>query len=63
MSDAADLESVGIGADEEKSIVAYAQPKLVVTLQGLHVTCARFRKTMQNGKNMHSGGFAQAADI
>jgi hypothetical protein len=63
MADASDLESVGIGADKEEAVVSYAQPKLFVTPQGLHVTSARLRKTMQDGKNMHGGGFAQAADI
>ena len=63
MADAANLDGVGIGADEEEPVVANAQPKLFSSLESFHVADARFRKVMQRGENMHGGRLAQAADI
>jgi Putative transposase len=63
MTDAANLDGVWIGADEEEPVVANAQPKLFSSLEGFHVARARFRKAMQRGKNVHGGGLAETADI
>ena len=57
------LDSVGIRADEEEAVVTNAQPKLFSSLESFHIADARFRKAMERRKNMHSDGFAQAADI
>ena len=56
MTDAANFDGFGIGADEEESVVANAQPKFSSALESFHVARARFRKAMQRGENMHSGG-------
>ena len=40
MPHAANLDGVGIGADEEQAVIANAQPKLVYSLESLHVTHA-----------------------
>jgi hypothetical protein len=58
MTNAADLDGVGIGADEEEPVVANAQPKFFSSLESFHIARARFRKAMQPGENMHSGGLA-----
>ena len=61
--DAANFDGVGIGTDEEEPVVANAKPKLFSSLESFHVARTRFRKAMQGGENVHSGGLAQAADI
>ena len=58
MTDAANLDGVGISADEEEPIVTNAEPKLFSPLESFHVARARFRKAMQRGENMHGGGLA-----
>jgi hypothetical protein len=58
MADAPDLNGVGIGTNEEKPLVANAQPKLFSSLKGFHIARARLRKAMQRGKNVHGGGLA-----
>ena len=63
MMDAANLDGIGVGTDEEDPEVANAQPKLFSPLKSFHVARARFRKAMQRGENVHGGRLAQAADI
>jgi hypothetical protein len=63
MSHPPNFDSVSIRADEEKAVVTNPQPKFVSSFESLHVTRTRFRKAMQRGEYMHSGGPAQAADI
>lgn len=63
MTDAAHLDSIRIWTNEEEPIVADAQPQFFSTLESFHVAYARFREAMQGGENLHSDGFAQAADI
>ncbi len=58
MTDAANLDGVGIGADEKKPVVANAQPKFFSSLESFHVVRARFYKAMQGGENVHGGGLA-----
>lgn len=63
MTDAADLDSAAVGADEEKAVVTNTQPKLFSALESFHIARARFRKAMQRRENVHSRGLAQTADI
>ena len=63
MMDAANLDGIEVGTNEEEPVVTDAQPKLFSALQRFHVARARFRKAMQGRKNVHGGGLAQAADI
>jgi hypothetical protein len=63
MTDAANLDSVGIWANEEEAVVTNAQPKLVCSLDSFHVTHARSRKTKERGEDIHRDWLAQAADI
>ena len=56
MTDAANLDGVAVGADEEEPAVANPQPKLFSSLESFHVAHARLRKAMQRGANMHGGG-------
>jgi hypothetical protein len=63
MPHAANLNGVGIWADEEETVVAYAQAKFVSSLHSFHVTQARFCKAEEHGEYMHRDGLAQAADI
>ncbi len=63
MAYAANLDGVGIGADEEEPVVTDAESKLFSPLESFHVADARFCKAMQRSENMHGGGLAQAADI
>jgi hypothetical protein len=58
VTDAANLDGIGIGADEEEPAVANAQPKFFSSLESFHVTRTRVRKAMQRRENMHSGGLA-----
>jgi hypothetical protein len=46
MPDASNLDGVGIRANEEETLVAYAQPKFVSSLKSLHITHARFCKAL-----------------
>jgi hypothetical protein len=50
------FDSVGVGANEEKPVVANAQSKFVSSLQRFHVTCARFRKTVESSEHLHCDG-------
>ncbi len=52
MMDAANLDGIGVGTDEEEAVVANAQTKLISALKRLHVARARFRKAMQSRKNV-----------
>jgi len=63
MKDAANLDGVGIGTDEEEPVVTNAQPKLFSSLESFHVARARFGKAMQRGENVHRDGLAEPADI
>lgn len=63
MTDAANLDSVAVGADEEEAVVTNTQPKFFSALESFHVARAGFRKTMQRRENVHRGGLAQTADI
>ena len=63
MTYAANLDGIGIGADEEETVIADAQPEFFSSLEAFHVARARFRKAMQRGENVHGGGLAEAADI
>ena len=63
MMNATNLNGIGIGNDKEKSVVTDAQPKLISPMERLHVAHTRLCKTVQGGKNVHGGGFVQAADI
>ncbi len=63
MMDAANLDHIGIGTDEEEPVVTNAQPKLFSPLECFHVARARFRKAMQRRKNVHGDGLAQATNI
>jgi hypothetical protein len=63
MTDATNLEGVGIWADEEEAVVADAQPKFVSALHGFHVTHARLRKAKQRREDMYRDGLAQSPDI
>jgi len=58
VENAANLDAVGIGANEEEAVVAYAEPKLFSSLESLYVARTRFRKAMQRGEDMHCGGLA-----
>lgn len=58
MTDAANLDSVAVVADEEEAVVTNTQPKFFSALESFHVARARFRKAMQRRENMHDGGFA-----
>ena len=58
MTDAANLDGVEIGADEEEPVVPDAQPKLFSALKGFHISHARLRKAMQCREDMHGRGFA-----
>jgi hypothetical protein len=60
---AANLDGVGVWADEEEAVVAYAQTKFVSALHSFHVTQARLCKTVKSGEDMHRHMLAQAADI
>ena len=46
MPDAANLNRVGIWADEEEAVVTNPQPKLFPSLEGFHVAHARFREAV-----------------
>jgi hypothetical protein len=37
---AANLDGVGIWADEEEAVIAYAQPKFFSSLESSHIACA-----------------------
>jgi hypothetical protein len=63
VADAANFDRIGDGIGEEEPVVADAQPHLFSPLESLHVSRARFRKTVQRGENVHRGGLTQAADI
>ena len=63
MTDPANLDGIGIWADEEEPVVTNAQPEFVCTPQSFHVTHARLCKAEQRGEDMHRDGLAQAADI
>ncbi len=63
MKDAANLDGIGLGADEEEPVVTNAQPKFFSPFKSFHVAYTRFRKAMQRGENMHSDRLAQTADI
>lgn len=58
MTDATNLDGVGIGADEEDPVVANAQPKLFSSRESFHIARARFRKALQRGENVHADGLA-----
>jgi hypothetical protein len=47
MTDAANLDGVGIWANEEEAVVANAQPKFFSALERFHIACAGFREAMQ----------------
>jgi len=47
MPDAANLDGVGIWADKEEAVVAYAQPKFVSSSKSFHVTHARLCETVK----------------
>lgn len=54
MTDAANLDGVGIGADEEEPVVPNSQPKLFSSLEGFHIAgCpilfAHFAKRVGDG--------------
>ena len=40
MTDAANLDGVGIWADEEEAVIAYTQPKFVSSSESFHVAHA-----------------------
>lgn len=63
MPHAANLYGVGIGANEEESIVTHTQPKLFSSLESFHVSYARLREAMERGEDMHCDGLAQTADV
>jgi len=58
MTDAANLDSVAVGANEEEAVVTNTQPKFFSALESFHIARARFRKAMERRENMHSGGLA-----
>jgi len=47
VTDPANLDSVGIWANEEEAVVAYTQPKFVSSSESLHVSDARLCETMK----------------
>jgi hypothetical protein len=63
MTDAENLDSAAVGADEEEAVVTNTQPKFFSALESFHIARARFRETMQRRENMHRGGLAQVTDI
>ncbi len=63
MRHAANLDGVGIWADEEEAVVAYTQAKFVSALHSFHVIQSRLCKTEERGEDMHRDGLAQVADI
>ena len=63
MQHSANLYGVGIGANKEEAVVAYAQPKFFPSLKSFHVTFARSCKAMERREDMHRYGLAQAAHI
>ena len=63
MTDAANLDGVGIWTDEEEAVVAYAQPKFVCSLDSFHVTHARLRETKKRGEDVHRDLLTQLADV
>jgi hypothetical protein len=46
VTDAANLDSVAVGADEEEAVVTNTQPKFFSALESFHVARAGFRKAM-----------------
>jgi hypothetical protein len=47
MTDAANLDGVGIWADEEEAVGAYTQPKFVSSSESFHVSDARLCETVK----------------
>lgn len=58
MEDSADLDGVGIVADEEEPIITNPQPKFFSSLESFHVARSGFRETMQCRKDLHGGRLA-----
>ena len=58
MTDAANLDGVGLGTDEEKPVVPNPQSKLFSSQEGFHIARTRLRKAMQRRENVHGGGLA-----
>ncbi len=63
MQHTSNLDGVSRFVDEDKPVVADAQPQFFHSLECFHIALARIREAMQGGENAHSGGFVQAADI
>ena len=63
MPHAANLDGVGIRADEEEAVVPYTQPKFVSSLDGLHIAHARLCKTEERGEDLHRYGPTQTANV
>jgi len=59
MPHAANLDGVGIWANEEEAVVAYTQPKFVSALHSFHVTQSRLCKTEERREDMHRYGFGR----
>ena len=47
VTDAANLDGVGIWADEEEAVGAYTQPKFVSSSESFHVSDARLCETVK----------------
>ena len=62
VEDAADFEGVGVGGDEEEAVVADAEAEFVAALERFYVAGAGFGEAVQGGKDVHGGGFIEAAD-
>jgi hypothetical protein len=62
MENAADFDGVG-GRDKEEPVIGDAEPEFVSSLKRLHVAFAHLSEALQSGKDAHSGGLVEAADI
>jgi len=63
MEDAANLDGVRSGANEEEPVVADAEPEFFSSLESLYIAFAGIREAMQGGEDAHGGGLVQTADI
>ena len=53
MTYAANLNRLGVGANEEESIIADSQSQFLSSLKSFYVACARFCEAMQGMENLH----------
>jgi hypothetical protein len=59
----ANLDGVGIWANEEDTIVTNTQAQFFSSLKSFHVTYASLRKAKKHAEDVHRDRLAQLADI